>query len=101
MKIKFHKIDNCHFWCESTTMTLVSYDQRLMEHGWECTCEGFAFRHSCKHVVALLDQLSLRPAIIPAREVVKRSGATLESIFDYSRPPTHSVTRRERVKERW
>jgi hypothetical protein len=102
MKIKFHEVSRFHFWCESRTVTLQTYDLTCDERGeWSCTCEGYFYKHSCAHLIQLLDELDIRPAILPARDVAKRPNVRLEDLFDYSRPPTHAVTRRERVKERW
>jgi hypothetical protein len=97
MKIKFHKVSNSAYWCESRTQTLVTYDLTCDERGeWSCSCEGYHWKHSCAHLTQLLNELGVKPAVLPAREAIKRSNLTLESLFDYSRPPTHLVTRRDR-----
>ncbi len=96
-KIKFHKVSNSAYWCESRTVTLQTYDLICDERGeWSCSCEGYFYKHSCAHLIQLLDELAIRPPLVPAREAVKRPNVRLEDLFDYSRPPTHSVTRRDR-----
>ncbi len=92
----FHFVSAYHYFCESEYQTLVTYDLYLEEHGWRCTCPAHIIHHTCKHADFLYRLLNGEPAVLPAREAVKRSNLTLESLFDYSRPPTHSVTRRDR-----
>lgn len=97
----FHKISDVHYWTENRRITLGGdgHDLWLMEHGWECNCEGFTYRHDCAHVRNLCLQLYGPPLVVSAREAVKRSGLRLEDIYpDYSAPAP--VTNRERVKQR-
>ncbi len=94
----FHKISDVHYWTENRRVTLGGdgHDLTMGEHGWQCTCEGYFYRYDCEHVRQLNLQLYGPPLVMPAREAVGRPNLRLEDLFDYSRPPTHSVTRRDR-----
>lgn len=98
MTIHFHRIDQNHWWCESSTKTLVTYDLTLNEHDeFQCSCEGYFYRHDCRHLRELLDFLSIRPRVYAVRPSVKQSGLTLADLYEYAAPAP--VTNRERVKQ--
>lgn len=60
---ELRKISNTHYTIDSSTLTLVSYHLRPNEYGvWTCTCEGYNYRSTCKHVARLL--LALEPTYI-------------------------------------
>jgi hypothetical protein len=49
------KVSSTLYMVDSKTHTLVTYEVRLMDHGWECNCEAAAHHRTCWHLVAVLN----------------------------------------------
>jgi hypothetical protein len=71
------RISDTHYRVDSFTRTLAAYDLHRNAYGsWECSCEGYAYRHTCKHERTLVAHLG------QYKSVATRKGITLESLFD-------------------
>jgi hypothetical protein len=73
----------------SGSKTLVFYNVTPGEHGWQCECEGYAYRKTCRHIARTIEydaqfiaeRVKARTAHLPAPPVNNRPKLKLEDLW--------------------
>ncbi len=57
---------------DSRTNTLVAYEVRRLEHGWQCNCEAAAHYRTCWHVTSVLavEAATQAPELVPDMKAI-------------------------------
>jgi hypothetical protein len=79
-------INDGYYMVDSRSDTLVAYEVRNLEHGWECNCIAAAHHRNCWHVLAVLgiETAKAIATTVGAPRAASRSGLKLEDLFEPS-----------------